>query len=145
MLVWTNDLSVGVVEIDEQHKELFARINRLFGALDASGAEAELRKLFVYLESYVVEHFGNEEHYMGAYAMHGYSDAEHHKSEHRAFIRDLGEFKTDLEAGEPSAQFVEEFKKWMRNWWFLHIQRVDKGLGKFLQEALPLLGYPPKH
>jgi len=145
MIVWTSDLSVGVVEIDDQHKELFARINRLFGAIDANVAEAELRKLFLFLESYVVEHFGNEERYMDDFAMHIYPDTEHHKSEHKAFIRDLNEYKNDLAAADPSAQFIEEFKKWMRNWWMIHIQSIDKGLGKSLQAAFPLLSHPSKH
>jgi len=140
MLVWTDELSVSVVEIDDQHKELYARINRLFGALDASAAEVELRTLFSFLEEYVVKHFGNEERYMQDYAMYGYADAEHHQSEHRAFIRDLREFKIDLEGTDPGALFIEEFKRWMHNWWMMHIEHVDKGLGRFLQSAFPLLG-----
>lgn len=139
MLVWTNDLSVNVVEIDDQHRELFSRINRLLGALDSRVAEAELRTLFSFLETYVVDHFGTEERYMDDFAQHGYPDAEHHKSEHRAFVRDLQEFKTDLEVAEPSTQFIAEFKRWMRNWWMLHIRHVDKGLGSFLQTAFPLI------
>ncbi len=145
MLVWTHDLSVGVVEIDDQHQELFSRINRLLGAIDANVAEAEIRTLFMFLESYVVEHFGNEERYMDDYAMHDYPDAKRHKSEHKAFISDLHEFRTDLEVGKLSVQFIEEFKKWICNWWIQHIQHIDKGLGKFLQIVFPLLSYPPKH
>ena len=122
MLAWTDDLSVGVVEIDDQHQELFARINRLLGAVDAKVAEADLRTFFSFLESYVVQHFGNEERYMDDYEMHLYPHAQRHKSEHRAFIRDLNEFKTDLESASPSKQFIEEFEKWICNWWMLHIQ-----------------------
>lgn len=144
MLTWTSDLSVGVVEIDDQHKELFDRINRLFAALETRAAEAELRSLFLFLETYVHEHFGNEERYMDDFALHGYASAAHHKSEHHAFIRDLREFKADLEAAEPSEQFIGEFNKWMRNWWLLHIQHVDQGLGAFLQTALPMLSRRPK-
>ena len=145
MLVWTPELSIGVVEIDEQHQELFALINRLLGAFDINSAETEIRTLFLFLESYVVGHFGNEERYMDNYAMYGYPDAGRHKSEHKAFILDLYEFKTDLQVPKPSVQFIEEFKKWICNWWMLHIQHVDKGLGKFLQVVFPLLSHPPKH
>lgn len=144
MLTWTRNLAVGVVEIDDQHRELFTRINRLSAALDASAAEAELRTLFLFLETYVIEHFGNEERYMDDFAMHNYAGAEHHKSEHKAFIRDLREYRSDLEVAAPNSQFIEEFKRWMRNWWMTHIQHVDKDLGAFLQEAFPLISHSAK-
>jgi len=140
MLVWTDELSVSVVEIDDQHKELFTQVNRLVGVLDASAAEAELRTLFSFLEEYVVKHFGAEERYMDDYAMYEYADAERHKAEHRAFIRDLHEFKVDLEGADSGALFIEEFKRWIYNWLVTHIKHVDKGLGRFLQSAFPLLG-----
>lgn len=140
MLTWTNDLSVGVVEIDEQHQELFRRINRLLGALDDRAAAVEVRTLFAFLESYVVCHFDTESKYMDDYALYGYADAEHHKSEHRAFVRDFQEFRTDLESAEPDHLFIAEFSKWMNNWCFLHIQKVDQGLGVFLRGAFPILG-----
>lgn len=145
MLKWSSDLSVGLVEIDDQHKELFSSINGLLGALHSNAAEAEVLKLFLFLESYVVKHFGMEEGYMDCYAMYGYQETARHKSEHKAFIRDLSEFKIDLEVAEPSAQFIEEFKKWICNWWMLHIQHIDKGLGKFIQGVFPILRHPPKH
>ncbi len=141
MLVWTKELSVGVVEIDLQHRELFQRINRLLSALNDRTAEAEVRALFKFLESYVVQHFGTEARYMDKYAMHGYKDAARHKSEHLAFIRDFGEFRTDLEIMESPQQLIAEFNLWIRNWCFLHIQKVDTGLGVFLQEALPVLSH----
>ena len=74
---------------------------------------------------------------MGEYSNLGYADAEHHKSEHKAFVRDFHEFRVDVEIAEPSAQFIAEFFRWMSNWWIMHIQRVDKGLGAFLQRVLP--------
>ncbi len=140
VLVWTKALSVGVVEIDQQHRELFQRINRLLSALDNRTAAAEVRTLFRFLESYIVVHFGTEAGYMDDYAMRGYRDAERHKSEHLAFIRDFGEFRNDLEVAEPDHQFIAEFSIWMKNWWLLHIQRVDTGLGAFLRDVFPILG-----
>jgi hemerythrin len=143
MLEWTSELSVGVVEIDEQHRELFLRINRLMGALDDRTAAAEVRTLFSFLDSYIVEHFGTEARYMDDYAVYGYADAEHHKSEHAAFIRDFAEFRADIEAAEPDHRFITEFRAWMKNWWLLHIRKVDTGLGAFLQGAFPMISRKP--
>ncbi len=140
MLVWTKDLSVGVVEIDDQHRELFGRINRLLKAIDENAAADEIRTLFKFLETYVVKHFGDEQRYMDQYEMYGYSDAARHKSEHASFISSIGEFRADLEAAPPSQQFVTEFAKWMINWYIMHIQHIDKGLGAFLRKVFPVLG-----
>lgn len=139
MLEWTPELSVGVMEIDEQHRELFVRINRLMEALDDRTAAAEVRTLFSFLDSYIIEHFGTEARYMDEYARYGYPDAEHHKAEHAAFIRDFAEFRADIESAEPDHQFITEFRAWMKNWWLLHIRKVDTGFGAFLQNAFPML------
>ena len=37
MIQWTDDLAVNVLDIDNQHKELFARINRFFDAFEQTG------------------------------------------------------------------------------------------------------------
>ena len=137
MIEWTQDLAVGVEIIDSQHRELFAHINSLLKALDAKMAKEEIITLFTFLDSYINDHFGIEQRYMGEYSHLGYADAEHHKSEHKAFVRDFHEFRQDLQTAEPSAQFIAEFSKWITNWYIMHIQRVDKGLGAFLHRVLP--------
>ncbi|MGO9380066.1 MAG: bacteriohemerythrin [Dissulfurispiraceae bacterium] len=137
MIEWTEDLAVGIETIDSQHRELFAHINSLLGALENKMAAEEIHRLFTFLDSYVDVHFGVEQRYMGEYSNLGYADAEHHKSEHKAFVRDFREFRVDLEAMEPSVQFIAEFARWIVNWWLMHIQRIDKGLGIFLKRVLP--------
>ena len=137
MIVWTQDLAVGVETIDSQHRELFTHINSLLKALDSKMAVEEIRSLFTFLDSYISNHFGVEQRFMGEYSNLGYSDTEHHKAEHRAFVRDFHEFRVDLETAEHSPQFVAEFSRWITNWWISHIQRIDKGLGAFLHSVLP--------
>jgi hemerythrin len=132
MIAWHDDLSVGVPEIDEQHRELISRVNRLFAALDQKVAAEEIADLFAFLESYVVVHFGTEERFMNEHAGDGYAGELHHKSEHQAFVRDYREFRKDLAAGADPV-FIQEFKRWIANWYLLHIEKVDKGLGTFLQ------------
>ena len=137
MIVWTQDLAVGVEIIDSQHRELFSHINNLLEALDDKMAAEKTRTLFSFLDSYIDNHFGIEQRYMGEYSNLGYADAEHHRSEHKAFVRDFHEYGADLEMAQSSAQFISEFSRWMTNWWMMHIQLVDKGLGSFLNSVLP--------
>ena len=140
MIVWTQDLAVGVETIDSQHRELFSHINNLLEALDEKMAAETIFTLFSFLDSYIGNHFGVEQRYMGEYSNLGYADMERHKSAHKAFVLDFREFRVDLETAEPGAQFVAEFSKWITNWWIMHIQRIDKGLGAFLNSVLPTHG-----
>ena len=66
---WSDNLSTGVAEIDNQHKELFRRINDLFDACNQGKGKSEVAGVMEFLESYVVEHFGKEENYMKNTAM----------------------------------------------------------------------------
>jgi hemerythrin len=137
MIVWTQDLAVGVETIDSQHRGLFTHINSLLAALDDKMAAEKICTLFSFLDSYISNHFGVEQRYMGEYSNLGYTDVERHKSAHKAFVLDFREFRVDIETAEPSAQFIAEFSKWITNWWIMHIQRIDKGLGLFLNSVLP--------
>ena len=56
-LEWTEALSVGVEEIDAQHRELFRRAARLLEGIHA-GEPEELGALLDFLYRYAVEHFG---------------------------------------------------------------------------------------
>lgn len=54
---WTSSLETGIEAIDEQHKELFKRIDQLELALYNGRAASELVKLMEYLGLYITEHF----------------------------------------------------------------------------------------
>ena len=54
---WTQDLSVGVREIDDQHKELISRMNSFFDVMKSNNREQEIMKMLDFLADYVVTHF----------------------------------------------------------------------------------------
>jgi hemerythrin len=139
VIQWTDDLAVNVLDIDNQHRELFARTNRFFDAVDRQAGASQIRELFAYLENYVITHFQTEEAYMDKHLGYNYPDYERHKAQHKAFARDFREFAKDLDDEAAAGLIVTEFKDWMRNWLLLHVSDTDKGLGKSLQDALPLL------
>ena len=59
-LEWRDEFLVGVAEIDEEHKELVASMNRLAAKIkseDPSGID----EILAFLEDYVRFHFDNEE------------------------------------------------------------------------------------
>ena len=84
-LQWTQALSVGVDEIDDQHRELFRRAARLLDGIKR-GEPEEIGALVDFLHEYAVTHFGAEEAFMREEAFPGYV---RHKAEHDRFISDL--------------------------------------------------------
>src|SRR5512138_2461518 len=84
-LEWTQALSVGVEEIDDQHRELFRRAASLLDGIH-KGEPEELGALIDFLYQYAVEHFGAEEEHMRRTRFPGY---QRHKAEHDRFISDL--------------------------------------------------------
>lgn len=61
---WDPSLSVGVKQIDEQHQELFRRVNELVDAMHRGRSQAQLGEMLSFLSVYVVQHFGAEEKLM---------------------------------------------------------------------------------
>jgi hemerythrin len=136
-LQWTPDLSVGVDEIDDQHKELFQRLNNLRIAMSQGKGRTEIGKTVKFLEDYVVAHFATEEKRMERYEYPAFSA---HKAEHEAFIKDFSNFKKKLEnidtQGGITSFLVIEMQRRLYDWLINHIGRIDKALGNYLVDVM---------
>ncbi|MCE5314118.1 MAG: bacteriohemerythrin [Armatimonadota bacterium] len=118
---WTNDLAVGITEIDDQHKELFRRINDLLEAADRGKDRGEIDKFVAFLQNHLVTHFATEEKYMLRY---GYPHYTRHKARHTLFIMHF----TGMKRGNPIASIAQYTTDWLLD----HIDKADKALGAFL-------------
>jgi hemerythrin len=129
-LQWDRSLAVGVKLLDEQHQELFRRVDGLLLAVMKGQGKPEIERLFQFLGGYVVEHFGAEEKLMAQYR---YSAMASHKQMHADFVKKFGELKAafdkDPGAGEVSIGLNRFVGSWLRE----HIGSVDTALGKHLK------------
>ena len=66
-IIWTEEFSVGVKRLDEQHKRLIAMINRLMGAPRAKTRSERISDLLSDMTKYAQEHFQTEEDLMRQY------------------------------------------------------------------------------
>lgn len=135
---WTEDLSVGVAKIDEQHKELFRRINSLVDAIKSKTCKYKISDVIRFLEDYIIEHFSEEEGFM---TRHGYPDYAAHKALHEEFMQSFAELKVGLEEIEGgkkpgSYDLSVETNQIVVDWILNHIARVDKRLGVFLKDRV---------
>jgi len=129
-LEWTNDLSIGVIWIDNQHKKLVERINVLTGAIEQDRGEVEIGTTLKFLDEYTKAHFDTEEKYMLRY---NYPQYQLHKKVHENFKDDLKKLRDEHKYLGATADLAKEIQKRVSNWYLDHITKVDKHLGAFLK------------
>lgn len=129
-VTWTSDLATGVDEIDNQHKELFRRINNLLTACKQGEGKKEVEKVIRFLEDYVIQHFSEEERHMNGRAYPEYS---RHKGEHLVFMENFSQLKNQLETDGPGVHVVVSTNRMVVDWFLNHIRKEDKALGAFLR------------
>lgn len=128
---WTQELSVGVTEIDKQHKELFKRVNDLLDALNQGKGKGEVGNLIKFLGDYTVVHFRDEEALM---AKHKFPGLQAQKTEHAQLIKDFGDMSKEFSATGPSLPLLMQVQRKLVDWLTKHISKMDKEIGKFINE-----------
>lgn len=125
MISWREEFALGVPEIDEQHKKLFAIANRAYEVLKNQllvDKYDQILAIFNELKDYTVYHFTFEEDYMKSI---GYRRFLSHKVEHDDFIQRINE--TDLrKIDENQEQYLIDTLEFVVAWIEHHILGVDK-------------------
>ncbi|MDA8336896.1 MAG: bacteriohemerythrin [Peptococcaceae bacterium] len=128
-IAWQESLATGIRDIDDQHKELFKRVNALLEACSGGKGKEGIPGLLAFLTDYVVTHFGAEEAYMERFA---YPDAAAHKALHAEFTASIAAFSNDLARQGPNLNLTVTVNRLVVDWLIRHIGKMDKTLGAFL-------------
>lgn len=127
---WRESLAIGVEAIDNQHKELLLRFDKLLNACQAGQGVEELKKLQTFLDEYVHTHFRDEEELQ---LLHGYPDYEAHHTQHKYFIEQINKLEEETRQDGVSTHHVVETNNMLLKWLLNHISKVDKELGAFIK------------
>jgi len=119
---WDKRLETGIDEIDDQHRELFNRIDKLELAMYSGKGAAELKQLVEFLLSYVDEHLSSEERVMLDAGYPGFAKHAHQHNEFRKFFDEL--ISSCRDRGADSYLAIDVDKK-LRAWWENHILKMD--------------------
>lgn len=134
-IVWTEAMSVGVPELDEDHKSLIAIINRLRAGATGGGDAEAVRQSLVALRRYAEVHFGREERVMSVCAFPALA---HHQEEHHAFIDMMREesrrFEEDPEGRRQG--IAEDLSDYLMRWLTQHILIEDMAYRAFTDHKL---------
>lgn len=131
-MIWSDNFSVGVSSIDEQHKELFRRTNRLLEACQEGRGKEVVKETIDFLGKYVNSHFSHEEGLMQKY---GYPEYASHKALHEGFAQSFKKLQEQAQENI-GLSLVTQVNKVVVDWWVHHILNIDKKLGQFLVSAM---------
>ncbi len=128
-ILWTPALAVGVAKIDDEHKELFDRVNKFLDAMQRSVAKEQIAPTIAFLAEYVDSHFSGEAALM---QRHRYPEAGSHLAQHTFFVTEFRALSSEVERSGPTALLTIKLNKLLCDWLRQHIASTDKKLGAFL-------------
>ncbi len=97
---WTNNLSIRVPEMDQQHQQLVAMLNEYHDAAKAGKGHEALNVLMNRLVDYTKTHLNNEERFLESI---DYAFINSHKTEHRRLTEQVLELKIQFDSGDLSS------------------------------------------
>jgi len=130
-LVWDSVLSVGVDEIDEDHRKLIGIFNILNQSITQGESREYLAATLEELINCTVWHFSHEERLM---LKHRYQAFEEHKAEHQELIQSAKELQQEIL--QSNQAFADEHLQFLERWLTEHILTSDGRLGSFLSHVM---------
>ena len=125
---WNNDYSIGIDEIDSQHKRFLSLLQETYSFKQRGTDNSRLKTLVQELEKYLVFHTKSEEMLM---ILYDYPKQELQKEEHIKVITKVREKIKNLpENPEDLTDLLIYLMKWFVN----HTTYLDKELGGHIQQ-----------
>jgi hemerythrin len=128
-MTWKDSFSIGIPEIDKQHKELCDQIDKLFDACSKGKGADEVQKVLNFLEQYTVRHFADEEAYQLKIK---YPKFQQHKAKHADFVNQVTKLKKEALAGGVNIAMVIKVNQTISAWLVEHIKNTDSDLKNYV-------------
>jgi hemerythrin len=121
VIQWGKEFETGNVQVDMQHKKLFAMVNELDQGVSQGKGREVIGHVLDELAAYVVEHFATEERLMQTLK---YPDYTIHKVQHDTLAKQA----TDIIKGYKSGEMVlpVTLTQFLGDWLRTHINNHDK-------------------
>jgi hemerythrin len=127
---WDSTLETGHELIDNQHKQLFAKLNSLVDAYNSNKGKAELAKTLEFLAAYTIKHFADEEQLQVKY---NYPDYMRHKTIHSDFKDKVKEMVEQLKQNGYNDKLMEETIVVVADWLLNHIKGDDFRMAAYVK------------
>lgn len=132
-ILWRDAYSVGVADIDAQHKRLLELLNKLISLdpdkLLPAVRVREIMKLLDSFNEYAAYHFLSEEALMREHLQNNEATVKHIVA-HRSYWSIISTFKKRFEEGDEKVN--GDLVEYLNRWWVNHILETDQQLGREL-------------
>ena len=130
MFRFTDDICIGIREIDDEHKGFFSLIEEAQGMLTNPGVDVKIvaKEVIQRLRAYAATHFAHEEAYM---KKTGDSELPSQKIEHADFTAKMNEISVEGLDDEAIREKMADLLEYLSRWLFQHIIGSDSLIGKF--------------
>lgn len=129
-LIWQDSDSVGVKELDDQHKEIFSIGNHLYDLVSRSETKENIESVLNDLSKSVFHHFSTEEKYFDLYQ---YDQKILHTKLHQAYAQKMDQFSEQIKQNF-SLDLMNEIINFTKSWWINHIDNEDKKYSKYFNQ-----------
>lgn len=116
-----NELSIGNIDIDNDHMRLLELLQDLFNLTEFNSNREDFAKILSGLTDYALLHFKKEEMYMQEFS---YPKLTEHKRSHQKYIYKVAMYNHNLSRINPPSP--NEIIDFLEEWWINHI--LDKDL-----------------
>jgi hemerythrin-like metal-binding protein len=131
-IIWTEEYSVNVAEIDEQHKDLFKICDDLLNFADKSPTRQDALVEIMKLGDYASYHLGTEEE---LFKQTQYPDAGSHLVVHNQFREKAKDLINSVrDEKNDSKKIISETAMFVIKWLMSHILIMDKKYSEFFNE-----------
>ena len=131
-MAWSEELSVGIEEIDAQHTVLVELINEMHDAIKDNRDNDLASSVLDKLSEYTSIHFAREERLMRSLHYPGYQE---HQEQHQQLVRHIAEMKQAVTSGKTAAGVVPADV--LKTWLSTHIVEQDTRYSSFFLTAGP--------
>ena len=128
LIRWSENLSVGIESIDDQHKVLVGMINELYKQMQSGSAKDAVGATLGRLVEYTANHFKYEEK---LFAEHNYPEQKGHQELHNKLVSQVVQFQEEFDRGEKDVSL--ELMEFLKEWLLTHIKKSDMAYSSYLR------------
>ena len=130
LLAWRSEYSLGIPDVDHEHRELFDLINELHAQLFESGSGTTVTDFLGELFAKISSHFALEEKLMRDGQ---YTEFPAHKADHERLLDEIRDLMDDYEDG--AHVDLDRFARDLERWFSVHFATHDAALHRWSAPA----------
>ena len=123
LIEWKDHFSLGIAEVDFEHREMIDLINRLYASMQAGAGADEVHEFLAEVHARISAHFALEERLMRRM---GYAEYSAHKDDHERLLDDILDIIDDCAA---AGRFdADDLARRLDRWFTDHFRTFDARL-----------------